>query len=248
MAMSRRFVHTVITLVSLTLTTGAGAQVLPLLNEFTGREFTGTVQVSWPVLFRNCTFRTDSVLLSRSYGSVLIGCNIECNNQALYLAESGSGIIMSDCNVTGCNEVVPALKSTPADRTYVTGLKVNGHECPVPDDQDVVIDPEGLGLADAIDALAGGVRTDSPFIMVMTSKAKQLSSGDKALLSVRGLTGDMFIGWHTPDTALTLRVGDNPMECVVSLNEPVDETRKAVVTAHTDYGLEAAVVIELLKE
>lgn len=246
MVISGRIVRTILASLVLMLHMGVTAQVLPVINEFTGRTFNGTVQVSWPVLFRNCTFRTDSVLFSHSYGVLLTGCKIECSNPVLYLAGSGSGVIMDDCEVTGPDYIKPALMSSATDRTYLAGLMLNGHECSVDEEQENIIDIDGLELADAVHDVAAGEKTDNPLFMTIWSDHSSIGGGDSAVVSVSGLTDGMFIGWHSDDTTVTLKVRDNPRKCTVFVNGPFRNEHKALVRAFTDYGLEAAV--ELLIE
>ena len=75
----------------------ASAQTVPALDTFSGRTFEGTVYASWPVVFDGCTFITDSVVLNHSYGTVFRNCSIESRTGVLYMAESGDGIILADC-------------------------------------------------------------------------------------------------------------------------------------------------------
>ena len=247
MAVSGRFVRIVFTL-ALLFCSSARAQVLPLLNEFQGVTFNGTVQVSWPVLYRNCTFRTDSILLSRSYGALLVGCNIECANSTLYLTGTGSGVILKDCRITGCEQIFPSPELSATDRTYVADLILNGHECSAQDEQEHVIDIDGLELADAVQTVASGGKTARPLIMVISADNGELKCGESAMLSVRGLPQDMFVGWYTPDTLLTLKVSDDPMKCCVSVTQPVEQSHNAIISAYTDYGLEAALNICILSD
>ena len=102
------------------------AQMLPLLNSFRSRTFDGTVDVSWPVEFDGCTFLTDSVVLSHSYGAVFRNCRFESRSGKLYLAENGSGMIMSGCEITGCDGFSFSRHPEPTDRNYVTDVNVNG--------------------------------------------------------------------------------------------------------------------------
>lgn len=248
MAMALRFVRNVCVMLALLNFSIAGAQVLPLMNEFSGMRFNGTVQVSWPVLYRNCTFRTDSILLSRSYGAVLVGCTIECSNPTLYLTQTGSGVIMQGCSVSGCQQIMPSVNMSSSDRIYISDLILNGHECSAQDDQEHVIDIDGLELAESVRTIASGQKTDRPLFMVMTAGTGVLRYGESTVLSVRGLSDDMFIGWHSPDSLLALKVLDDPFMCSVSLKHPVTESHSAIVEAYTEYGLEASVNIEIVTQ
>lgn len=131
-------VFCVVTLI--TAASGASAQVLPVLNTFSGRTFEGTLDVSWPVLFDGCTFRTDGLVLKHSYGAVFRNCTFECKGGRLYIAGSGDGIILADCEVKGCDGLSISREFSAAYRNYVTGVTVNGDECSVLDEQETIID------------------------------------------------------------------------------------------------------------
>lgn len=235
MVMSKRlYGFCVLTSVMLMVAVSMPAQELPVLNTFSNRTFTGTVDVSWPVLFDNCTFRTDGTVLKHSYGAVFRNCRIEGAGGNLYIAESGDGIILADCEVTGCDEMVLCRQYNPANRNYIAGITVNGQECSVLEEQETVIDIEGLAMAESA---RGG--SDGPLFMVMSPELEKPGSGELAHLHVRGLEKGMFVGWRSSDESLRLAVDDDGLGCRVYA--PDDrKIEGAVISAYTEYGLEAA--------
>jgi len=217
---------------------GLSAQALPVLNTFSGRTFQGTVDVSWPVLFDGCTFRTDGVVIKHSYGAVFRNCTFQGNGGNLYIAGSGDGIILADCNVTGCDALTISREFSPASRNYITGLTVNGEECTVLDEQECIIDIDGLDLAESVADGSG------PLIMIMSADKGVLKSGEMAYLHIRGLDEGMFVGWQSSDSGLKLTVDDDGMGCRVYASR-IKGNSKAIISAYTEYGLEAAIEIEL---
>ena len=210
------------------------AQILPVLNSFSNRTFNGTVDVSWPVLFDGCTFVTDSIVLRHSYGAVFRNCRFESKTGVLYLAERGNGIILADCEVTGSDGLVMSMNYNPAYRNYITGVTVNGEECSVLDEQESIIDIDGLELAESVRGGSAG-----PMFMLASSDCKVLESGDSAYLRLMGLEKGMFVGWKSSDDALRLTVDDDGMGCRVYAAD-VKGISGAVISAYTEYGLEAA--------
>lgn len=215
------------------------AQVLPLLGNFKGRTFSGTVDVSWPVLFEDCTFVTDSVVLRHSYGALFRNCRFESRTGVLYMAGGGDGMILADCDVTGCSELRFSMKEAAADRNYVTGVRVNAHECAVLDDQESIIEIDGLDLDDCVRGDLNG-----PLILIMSADRTTLKAGEIATLRLRGLEDGMFVGWTASDSTVRLTV-DGAFTCRVISPEQIDGKRTIVVSAYTEYGLEAACVITL---
>ena len=215
------------------------AQVLPLLGNFKGRTFSGTVDVSWPVLFEECTFITDSVGLRHSYGALFRNCRFESRTGVLYMAGGGDGMILADCDVTGCRELRFSRKETAADRNYVTGVRVNADECTVLDDQESIIEIDGLELEDCVRGDLNG-----PLILIMSADRTTLKTGEIATLRLRGLEDGMFVGWTASDSTVRLTV-DGAFTCRVTAPEQIDGNRTMVVSAYTEYGLEAACVITL---
>lgn len=215
------------------------AQVLPVLNTFSGRTFEGTVDVSWPVLFDNCTFRTDGLILKHSYGAVFRNCKFECTGGNLYIAGSGDGIILADCEVTGCDGLSICKEYSPANRNYITGVMVNGEECTVLDEQETIIDIDGLELEESVRG-----QSDGPMFMIMNADKSVLESGEIAYLRVRGLEEGMFVGWSSSASGLKLTVDEDGLGCRVYAAD-VRNLRSAVISAYTEYGLEAAFEIEI---
>ena len=218
---------------------GASAQVLPVLNTFTGRTFEGTVNVSWPVLFDGCTFRTDEVVLKHSYGVVFRNCKFEGKGGNLYIAESGDGIILADCEVTGCDALSICKEYRPANRNYITDVTVNGEECSVLDEQETIIDIDGLEMAESVRD-----QSDGPLLMIMSADKSVLRKGEIAYLHIRGLEDGMFVGWQSSAAGLRLTVDDDGLGCRVYASQVKDKER-VVISAYTEYGLEAAYEITL---
>ena len=215
------------------------AQVLPVLNTFSGRTFEGTVDVSWPVLFDNCTFRTDEVVLKHSYGAVFRNCKFECKSGDLFIAGSGDGIILADCQVTGCDGLSICKEYAPANRNYITGVTVNGEECTVLDEQETIIDIDGLELEESVRG-----QSDGPMFMIMNADKSVLESGEIAYLRVRGLEKGMFVGWSSSASGLKLTVDEDGLGCRAYAAD-VKNIKSAVISAYTEYGLEAAFEIEI---
>lgn len=218
---------------------GASAQILPVLNTFSGRTFEGTVDVSWPVLFEGCTFRTDGVVLKHSYGVVFRNCRFEGKGGEIYIAESGSGIVLADCDVSGCDRLSMCRDYNPANRNYITGVTLNGHECTVLDEQETIIDIDGLDFEESVRG-----ESDGPLFMIMNSDKSVLGSGEIAHLHVRGLEKGTFVGWSTSAHGLKLTVDDDGLGCRVYASD-VTDLNSAVISAYTEYGLEAAYEIKI---
>jgi len=218
------------------------AQVLPMLNSFSGRTFTGTVDVSWPVEFNGCTFVTDSVILHRSYGAVFRNCTFESNTGNLYMADAGDGIILVDCQVAGCKELRFSCNPALSDRNYITGVLVNGEECSVLDEQEGIIDIDGLDIEKSARGVSAG-----PLIMVMSADRINLKSGESAVLTVRGLENGMFVGWQSSDPAIDLSV-EGDFSCMVTAPAGITEGGTVVISAYTEYGLEAACTLKLIPD
>lgn len=225
-------------MMSVTAAWDASAQVLPVLNTFSGRTFEGTVDVSWPVLFDGCTFRADGPVIKHSYGAVFRNCKFECTGGNLCIAESGDGIILADCEVNGCDALSMCREYRAASRNYIKGVTVNGEECTVLDEQENIIDIDGLELADRVMDGSG------PLIMIMSADKNVLRKGEIACLHLRGLEEGMFVGWQSSDPGLKLTVDADGMGCRVYAAS-IKGNSRAVISAYTEYGLEAAVEIEL---
>ena len=232
-----RLLHKMYVLLAVSVLPAVGsvsAQILPVLNSFSNRTFNGTVDVSWPVLFDGCTFVTDSIVLSHSYGAVFRNCRFESKTGVLYVAERGDGIILADCEVTGSDVLVMSRNFNPAYRNYITGVTVKGEECSVLDEQESIIDIDGLELAECVRGKSAG-----PMLMLVSGDRKVLQRGDSAYFRLLGLEKGMFVGWKSSDDGLKLIVDDDGMGCRVYAVD-VKETSGAVISAYTEYGLEAA--------
>jgi hypothetical protein len=224
----------------LSATSVVQAQVLPILNSFSNRTFNGTVDVSWPVLFDGCTFVTDSIVLRHSYGAVFRNCRFESKTGVLYVADSGDGMILADCEVTGCDGLIMSRIFNPAYRNYITGVTVNSEECSVLDEQETIIDIDGLELAEKVQG-----KSDGPLFMVMSSDCKDLDDGEVAHLRIRGLEKWMFVGWRTSFPGLRLAVDDDGLGCRVYADN-LKSIKETIISAYTEYGLEAAFMIQLV--
>ena len=237
-----KWLHRLSVLCAVTLITaasGASAQVLPVLNTFSGRTFEGPVDVSWPVLFDGCTFRTDGVVLKHSYGAVFRNCRFECTGGQLCIAEKGDGIVLADCEIKGCDALSLSKKYSPANRNYILGVTVNGDECSVLDEQETIIDIDGLEMAESILG-----ESDGPLFMIISADKNVLRKGEIAYLQLRGLEEGMFVGWQSSDAGLRLTVDADGLGCRVYAAE-VKDLKHAVVSAYTEYGLEAAIEITI---
>ena len=221
---------------------GVSAQILPVLNSFSNRTFQGTIDVSWPVEFSGCTFVVDSVVLRHSYGAVFRNCRFESRSGVLYIAGSGDGMILSDCEVTGCDRLMFSREYSIADRNYLNEVRVNGDECTVLEDQETITDIEGLDLSESVNDNKG------PLFMLMSTDRKVLKGGETASMQLRGLEKGMFAGWQSSDTLVSIKVGADAFECTVCAPETVTETRYVLISAYTEYGLEAACVLTLMPE
>lgn len=218
---------------------GLLAQVLPVLNSFRDRTFSGTVDVSWPVVFDGCTFITDSVVLRHSYGAVFRNCTFESRTGVLYMADDGDGMILSDCDVTGCKELRFSRRPSLADKNYINCVRLNGDECSVLDEQTGIIDIDGLELAECVDG-----ELDGPMIMFITADKKNLKKGEIAYLQIRGLKKGMFVGWQSSDADMKLTVDNDGLGCRVYASK-VKGMNRVVISAYTEYGLEAAYEITI---
>lgn len=244
MVMSKKFCRSIIMFVAMSLYAMGSlyAQVLPVLNSFRGRTFQGTVDVSWPVLFEDCSFVTDSVVLRHSYGAVFRNCRFESMTGTLYMAESGAGIIMADCEVIGCNELKFCRKQTLSDRNYVTGIKVNGDECSVLDDQESIVEIDGLELEENVRH-----NMSEPVFMLISADRNNLKANETAVLRVRGLHTGMFIGWQSSDPSIELNVEDE-FTCVVNAPAQIPAAGTVIISAYTEYGLEAVCELRLVPD
>ena len=80
--------------------------------------------------------------------------------------------------------------------------------------------------------------------MIMSADKSVLRKGEIAYMHLRGLEEGMFVGWQSSDNGLKLTVDADGMGCRVYAAS-IKGNKKAVISAYTEYGLEAAVEIEL---
>lgn len=223
-------------------TNGVSAQVLPLINSFRGNTFNGTIDVSWPVEFDGCTFITDSIVIRCSYGALFRNCRFVSRTGILYIAERGDGMILADCEATGCQELRFCRMSSLSDRNYIAGVTLNGEECSVLDDQETIIDIDGLELEESVRGVS-----DGPLIMIMNADKSVLKSGETSILTVRGLKDGMFVGWQSSDPTVNLMV-DGEFSCKVIMPAQITDKRIVVISAYSEYGLEAACMLTLVPD
>ena len=84
--------------------------------------------------------------------------------------------------------------------------------------------------------------------MLMCADKKVLKGGETATMQLRGLEKGMFAGWQSSDTLVSINVGADAFECTVFAPETVTEKRNVLISAYTEYGLEAACVLTLMPE
>jgi hypothetical protein len=129
----------------------------------------------------------------------------------------------------------------PVSRNYITGVTVNGDECSVLDEQESIIDIDGLELAECVRG-----KSDGPVFMVMSSDKAVLGAGETAYLRVRGLDKSRFIGWRSSVDGVKLIVDDDGLGC--RAYEDGNCSDDVVISAYTEYGLEAACKIYVVSE
>ena len=219
------------------------AQELPIFNSFSNRTFNGTVDVSWPVTFDSCVFVTDSVVLNRSYGAVFRNCRIESKSGVLYMAHEGDGIILCNCDISGCDELKFSVHNLLSDRNYVSGVIIDGDEYDADDEELTIIDIDGLELAESVNGKRNG-----PLVMQMKADRTSLMAGDSAQLMVLGLDEGMFLGWRSSVPYVDVRVGDDSFCCDVIAPQEIAIKETVVISAYTEYGLEAACELTLMPQ
>ena len=82
----------------------------------------------------------------------------------------------------------------------------------------------------------------------MGADKRSLKGGETAVLQVRGLEQGMFMGWMSSDPEVELKVGDDSFSCSIKAPESIGSERDVVISAYTEYGLEAACVITLMAD
>ena len=215
---------------------GASAQVLPVQGCFRDTTFDGTLDVAWPVLFDGCTFRTDSVVLKRSCGALFRNCVIESRSGVLYMAAGGDGMILADCELKGCTAFRFTPHADPYSRNYVSGVTVEGAEYVTPDEDESVIDMDGLPLCDIVNGKAQG-----PLFIRINADKEMAAPGDTVSLQLMGLDEDEFVGWRSSAPEAKIKAQD-AQRCLVSIP---DGEKEVAVWAYTEYGLEAACLINV---
>lgn len=119
---------------------------------------------------------------------------------------------------------------------------MNGEECSVLDDQETIIDIDGLELEESVSGVSEG-----PLIMIMNADKSFLKRGETSLLTVRGLRDGMFVGWQSSDPTVNLMV-DGEFSCKVIMPAQITDKRIVVISAYTEYGLEAACTLTLVPD
>lgn len=205
----------------------ACAQRIPADYSYRGMTFRGTLFLPSTAVFNDCHFETDSIVLERSFGAVFRNCTFESRSDVLYMAAEGSGIVLVDCIVTGPQRLQFAVKPQPADRNYMTGLKMNGLECES-DESANVIELDGLEMGNAV---------RKPDLGKEILFARIRKDGDR--LTMTGLDSEMFVGWASDSPAVSIEAAADPG--VFMLRGHGD----AVVSAYTEYGIEASIAVHM---
>lgn len=210
----------------------AWAQVLPVTDSFRDRTFDGPLDVAGPVRFDGCTFRTDSVVLAHSFGALFRNCVFESRSGVLCMAGSGDGMIMADCELNGCTRF--RFSPDAYSRNYVSSVAIDGTEYVVPDEDESVIDMDGLALRDIVDGTAKG-----PLFIRIDADKKTAAPGDTVTLRLTGVDDDAFAGWRSlmPQAGISV---DGPLCCRLFIP---DGPKEVAVCAYTEYGLEAVCMI-----
>ena len=88
--------------------------------------------------------------------------------------------------------------------------------------------------------------TPTALCLVMSTDKTVLTAGETAYLRVRGLEEGRFIGWRSSVDGVKLIVDDDGLGCRVY--EVGDCSDDVVISAYTEYGLEAACKIFVVSE
>ena len=83
--------------------------------------------------------------------------------------------------------------------------------------------------------------------MQMSADKSTLKAGQSATLQVRGLEDGMFVGWMSWDSLFRIEVDDD-FTCRVIAPDVIREPGPVLVSAYTEYGLEAACTIKFAPE
>lgn len=225
MAMSGKFMCCVAA--ALLAVCQVSAQRIPVDYNYRGMTFQGPLFLPSTAVFTDCHFKTDSVVLERSFGAVFKNCTFESKSNVLYLAAEGTGMMLVDCEVNGPENLFFSKKTEPTDRNYLIGLKLNGQECES-DESPVLIDLEGLEMGEAV--RKASLRNETLF-----ARIKETDN----TLTLIGIEDDMFVGWKSDNPDVNIVVTADPRTCIVT------GKGNAVVSAYTEYGIEASKLIML---
>ena len=185
----------------------------------------------------------DSIVLRHSYGAVFRNCKFECTDGVLFIAESGDGIILADCDINGCKAFRFSRTPGQSDRNYVTDVRLDGEEYSVPDDQETITEIDGLELGERV---TGGL--SGPLIMMMSADRNTLKRGESTELRVRGLEQGMFVGWRSSESDVRIVVEGDGYSCRVYAPDSIGKQENVIISAYTEYGLEAACQLQLMPD
>lgn len=203
------------------------AQRIPADYNYRGMTFQGTLFLPSTAVFTDCHFVVDSVVLERSFGAVFKNCTFESKSDVLFLAGEGSGMVLVDCEVNGPKGLQFSRKAETTDRNYLTGLKLNGLECES-DESPYVIELDGLEMGEAV--RKSNLRNEILF-------ARIRKEGNE--LTMMGLDNDMFLGWSSDNPDVRIGVTSDPKTFIAY------GTGEAVISAYTEYGIEASTTVIL---
>lgn len=219
------------------------AQVLSARTTTADSVFNGTLSMRGPLEFVNCTFVTDSVVLDYADGALFSNCSFESRSGKLYIANCGSGIILSDCNVYGADTLIMSRRVQEQDRHYILNVMVNGTELTVPDNCSTILKMEGTELEYFVKGKQKG-----PVFVRMVQDRLNLHAKETATLKLEGLDTGMFVGWLLDDSCATLDIDRSYGEfaCCVTAPDTIECSRYVYVTAFTEYGSEAVACLRLV--
>lgn len=222
------------------------AQVLRARSSYVGRTFHGAQNMRGFLAFDSCTFVTDSVVLDFANGALFSNCRFESSSGKLYIADSGTGIILADCNVYGADTILITRRIHEQDRNYVSHVMTEGTEYVFPpEDCNTVINMEGTQL----ECLARGVEQGPVFVNILQDRIN-LHANETATLNIEGLEPGMFLGWQLEDSSARLDVSRSygEFECRVTAPRTIEQPRNIYVTAFTEYGLETVACLRLVPD
>ncbi len=219
------------------------AQVLHARSSSVGSTYYGTQSLRGPLVFDSCTFVTDSVVLDYADGVLFSNCRFETTGGKLYLADSGSGIILVDCIVYGADTIVMTRRPQEQDRHYVCNVMSDGTEYVFPEDCNTIIDIEGTNL----ERFARGMEQGPVFVNMYQDRIN-LHEAQTATLRLEGLEPGMFVGWQFEDSCAQLDIDRSYGEfaCRITAPQTIEHTRNIYVTAFTEYGHEVMACLRLV--